>query len=152
MKRSLVFVILLTACGQVPGQAPGVSDPISVAAVTPAPTPTVSPSPQASPSPAPSASPLPVLTYSLSRSQFPFGQLCVDLFAWYGNQGSADVHLVAADLSYYYTLSSSGVTVTQAGQTDPVGQVVLIFTNQNGVGLAGTCTLSVQSGQIVSLQ
>lgn len=143
--------LLLTACGAIPDPNVNPVDQV-VALTTPTPSPTATVSPTPSPQPSASPSPIPVLTYSLSRGQYPFGQLCVYLFTWYNNQSASTIHLMAADLSYYYTLQASGAYETVGnGSPGPVGSLILTFTSQNTV-TNGTCQMTIQSGQIVSLQ
>ncbi len=156
----LSMAVTLTACGQAPSlelpaaeTAQRTSDEIAPVTAPPA---AEEPIADAStPEPVLEADPvtpsLTVLTGSLTSRK-----ICM----WLQDFDSVTtvIRLTSAN-GYFYTFNTSGVWFTVGGPYDEtpnspseVGYTVLTFKNQIGAAVGTSCKLTVQSGQIVSLE
>lgn len=148
-KLNLIFIAaLLSACNSVP-----VSTPSDVAVLTPveaqptaAPqaTPTASPTPDPTSSPSPSPSPTPTVVSFAAGSQA--YSLCVALTTWDSDATTIEIQYSG----YFYTLSSSGATVTYT--VGPFNGSTLSVSSATSIIFGGNyCTLNMNHGAVVSI-
>lgn len=147
---AILALSLLVGCGK----APDLSEPLTLIpqdqptaqpqTVAAQPTPTATPSPVASASPSPSPTPTPTVVAYLSTA---WNLLCPAFNSW--NQATTTIQVNYT--GYFYTFAQSGVTFTMNGTTSTVGQATLLY-GTNPTPTTYACKVTVQSGQIVSIQ
>ncbi len=156
----LSMAVTLTACGQAPSLAELEATAAKTAPVSPA-DPVTSP-PAAEEPVADASTPEPVVmvdpvtpSLTILTGSLTSRKICMWLDAF--DSSTTVIRLTSAN-GYYYTFDAGGVWFTVGGPYDEtpnspsaVGYTVLTFKNQ--IGITGTsCKLTVQSGQIASLE